>query len=234
MRAEPNPDDAAGAQEGYSARRPHSTRAHIDVIGTAPSRNAPLRWAIAIGLVVLVAAGGAYLVRLSIAATQQVLQVRFAKQPPPARQTERPAPPATDAPRTAREASGAQSGEGGFDADVVLRLIARADPDAGAAAYKVCLVCHLIEPNAPHRVGPNLWGIVGARKAALPNFRYSQALKARGGTWSYRELAEYLHDTRNAVPGTSMAFFGIKDNQRMANLLAYLRTRADRPAPLPR
>ncbi len=120
-----------------------------------------------------------------------------------------------------------------FDVEVVLKLLATADPKAGAVAFKLCAACHSAEPYAPHKVGPNLWGIVGARKAAFPDFRYSQALRAGGGTWSYRELTEYLHDTRNAVPGTSMAFFGIKDKQRMADLLAYLRTRADRPAPLP-
>jgi cytochrome c len=75
---------------------------------------------------------------------------------------------------------------------------------------------------------------VGARKATLPDFRYSRSLRAEGGSWSYAELARYLHDTRNAVPGTSMAFAGIKDTKRMADLLAYMRTRADRPAPLPK
>jgi cytochrome c len=106
--------------------------------------------------------------------------------------------------------------------------------NSGATVFKTCLPCHAAERNAPHKVGPNLWNMVGARKAALPDFRYSQSLRAEGGRWSYAELARYLHDTRNAIPGTSMAFFGIKDSQRLADVLAYMRTRADTPAPLPK
>jgi cytochrome c len=112
-------------------------------------------------------------------------------------------------------------------------LLARADPNAGASVYKMCAVCHTDERGAPHKVGNNLWNIIGSPKAARPDYRYSQALRAKGGTWTYRDLAQYLHNPRASVPGTSMAFAGIIDNQRMANLLAYMRTRADRPAPLP-
>jgi cytochrome c len=116
----------------------------------------------------------------------------------------------------------------------VIRLLPQADPGAGANLFKLCAACHTDDRNGQHKVGNNLWNIVGSPKAARPDYRYSQALRTAGGTWTYRELAEYLHDTRNAVPGTSMAFFGIKDSQRIANLLAYMRTRADKPVPLPK
>jgi cytochrome c len=116
----------------------------------------------------------------------------------------------------------------------VLGLLAKADPKEGASVFKMCAACHGDEKDGPHKVGNNLWNIVGSPKAARPDYRYSQALGARGGTWSYRELAEYLYNPRTSVPGTSMAFAGIRDNQRMANLLAYMRTRADKPMPLPR
>jgi cytochrome c len=97
----------------------------------------------------------------------------------------------------------------------------------------MCAACHTDDKGGPHGLGSNLWNVVGSPKAARPEFRYSQALRAKGGIWSYRELAEYLHDPRASVPGTSMAFVGIKDNDRMASLIAYMRTRADRPVPLP-
>jgi cytochrome c len=126
-----------------------------------------------------------------------------------------------------------EAGPTQFDAAAVLALLKQASPDEGARLFRMCLPCHAGEKGAPHRIGSNLWGIVGSRKAAHPDYRYSEALKAKGGTWSYRELAEYLHNPRTFAPGTSMFFAGMRDNQRIADLLAYLRTLADRPAPLP-
>ena len=125
-------------------------------------------------------------------------------------------------------------GDSQFDAAVVLALLKGANPADGASLFRMCMPCHAGEKNAPHRIGSNLWGIVGSRKAAHPDYRYSAALKARGGTWSYRELAEYLHNPRTFAPGTSMSFAGMTDNRKIANLLAYLRTLSGNPTPLPR
>ena len=116
----------------------------------------------------------------------------------------------------------------------MLALLKDANPEDGARLFRMCMPCHAGEKGAPHKIGSNLWGIVGSRKAAHPDYRYSAALKARGGTWSYRELAEYLHNPRTFAPGTSMAFAGMTDNRRIADLLAYLRTLSDNPAPLPK
>jgi len=127
-----------------------------------------------------------------------------------------------------------QSAEPRFDAAAVLALLEGASPDDGARLFRMCMPCHAGEKNGPHRIGSNLWNIVGSRKAAHPDFRYSAALKGKGGTWSYRELAEYLHNPRLFAPGTSMFFAGIADNRRMADLIAYLRTLSDNPKPLPK
>jgi cytochrome c2 len=143
-------------------------------------------------------------------------------------QPERELFPPIDPARKASEESEPQ-----FDAMTVLALLRDASPEDGARLFRMCMPCHTGEKNAPHKIGSNLWGIVGSRKAAHPDYRYSAALKAKGGTWSYRELAEYLHNPRTFAPGTSMAFAGVRDNQRIADLLAYLRTLADNPAPLP-
>jgi cytochrome c len=115
----------------------------------------------------------------------------------------------------------------------VAARLAAANPEDGATAFRLCNACHTSEKNGPHSIGPNLWGIVGSRKAALPGFNYSIALKAKGGTWSYEDLAEYIHNPRTFAPGTSMAFVGIADSGRIANLIAYMRTLSDNPAPLP-
>ena len=147
---------------------------------------------------------------------------------------QRPVAPQQGVRRAPTESSGVDARDSEFDIGVVLGLLAKADPKEGATVFKMCAACHGDEKDGPHKVGNNLWNIVGSPKAARPDYRYSQALRAKGGTWSYRELAEYMHNPRTSVPGTSMAFAGIRDNERMANLIAYMRTRADKPMPLPR
>jgi cytochrome c len=121
-----------------------------------------------------------------------------------------------------------------FDVKDVLARLASADLEKGAAMFKVCTPCHSDTRDGSTKIGPNLWGIIGSRKAAVPGYNYSAALQEKGGTWTYEDLAQYNYNPRQFAPGTRMTFFGIRDNQRMANLIAYLRTRADRPAPLPK
>jgi cytochrome c len=136
--------------------------------------------------------------------------------------------PAIGAPSGAIEQAPART-DAAFDASVVVARLAAADPEEGAKTFRMCAICHSGEKGAPHKIGSNLWGIVGSRKAALPGFNYSTALKAKGGTWSYEDLAEYLHNPRTYAPGTSMAFAGMTDGGRIANLIAYLRTLSDNP-----
>ena len=140
--------------------------------------------------------------------------------------------PAPKAPSGAAEKAPAGN-DGEFDAAIVLALLPKAKPEDGASVFRMCRACHDSERNAPSRIGTSLWGIVNQRKAAYPGFNYSAALRAKGGTWSYRDLADYLNNPRKFAPGTSMAFAGIVSNRRMADLLAYLRTLSDNPAPLP-
>lgn len=227
MSGESSQQGQSGAHEGHSLEQPGDARRHVDVIGAEPSGFSPLRWLLVIVPLALVVLGGIYLAGLWMASLQRAPEQRRAKVQPPVA-------PQQDVRRAPTESSGVDAREDGFDATVVLGLLAKADPKEGASVFKMCAPCHADEKDGPHRVGNNLWNIVGSPKAARPDYRYSQALRARGGTWSYRELAEYLHNPRTSVPGTSMAFAGIRDNQRMANLLAYMRTRADKPVALPR
>jgi cytochrome c len=120
-----------------------------------------------------------------------------------------------------------------FDPVQVIALLANANPDNGRDIFKRCLQCHTSEKGGPTRVGPNLWGIVGRPRAAQPGFPYSDAMKNHPGNWTFEELAKYLHDPKSDIPGNKMAFVGIKDNAELADLLAYLRTLSDAPAPLP-
>jgi cytochrome c len=190
----------------------------------------PFRWAFVIVPLAVVVVGAANLMGLWTTSSQQTAREdrqRQAERHPPSDEA-----PAIGAPSGVIEQAPARV-EAPFDAAVVVARLAAANPEEGASAFRFCSPCHAGEKNAPHKVGPNLWGIVGSPKAALPGFNYSIALKAKGGTWSYEDLAEYLHNPRTYAPGTSMAFAGIVDSGRLANLLAYMRTLSDAPEPLP-
>ena len=64
--------------------------------------------------------------------------------------------------------------------------------------------------------------------------RYSEAMKSHGGEWTWEQLAKYLHNPAQAVPGNKMVFAGIPDNTDLADLLGYLRKLSDNPSPLPK
>jgi cytochrome c len=97
------------------------------------------------------------------------------------------------------------------------------DPSKGAAAFSQCKSCHTVEAGV-NRVGPSLAGIVGSHASKVPGFRYSPANVASNITWTEQELYDYLENPRAKIPGTTMAFVGIKDSQKRADLIAYLKS----------
>ena len=116
-------------------------------------------------------------------------------------------------------------------------MVAAADVAKGANFAKRCVACHTFEKDAGNKVGPALWGVVDRPIASVPDYEYSEAMVAfaEGGakTWTYDELSAFLADPKGHVPGTKMVFPGIKKDEDRANVIAYLRTLADTPAPLP-
>ena len=112
-------------------------------------------------------------------------------------------------------------------------LLAVANPDDGAKVFRKCQACHTAEKDGKNMTGPWLYDVVGRKVASEAGFNYTDAMKEHGGDWTYERLNTYLTDPRAVVPGTKMSFAGLPKAQDRADLVAYLRTLSDNPAPLP-
>ena len=108
-----------------------------------------------------------------------------------------------------------------------------ANIEVGRARAAGCTPCHTYEPGGMGRRAPSLWNIVGKPKASTKGFKYSSAMKAQEGTWDYEALNQFLADVHGTVPGTIMYFGDEHDRATRIALIAYLRTQADNPVPLP-
>ncbi|NBX74572.1 MAG: cytochrome c family protein [Alphaproteobacteria bacterium] len=116
----------------------------------------------------------------------------------------------------------------------IIPLLAAASVEEGQKVARACQVCHSFEKGGPNKVGPNLWGIMGAKHAHLPGFAYSKALEGmKDKTWDYAAMNAFLYAPKQHIPGTKMAFAGVKKDQDRANLMAWLRAQADAPIALP-
>jgi cytochrome c len=113
-------------------------------------------------------------------------------------------------------------------------LLASASAEHGAQLAKVCQICHNLEEGQGPKVGPDLYGIVDRPVASAAGFKYSAALKAKGGKWTFAALNKWLTDPRGDVPGTSMTFVGVSSEKQRADLIAYLDTLSKNPVPLPK
>jgi cytochrome c len=103
---------------------------------------------------------------------------------------------------------------------------ANGDPERGAQIYQRCLACHSLEHN---RSGPRHCGLFGRRAGTLPGYAYSQAMKKYGVIWNEESLNTYLENPLKIVPGTKMAYAGVKDPQERADLIAYLKKATQDP-----
>ncbi len=97
------------------------------------------------------------------------------------------------------------------------------DAAAGEKVFTICRACHQIGENAKIAVGPVLNGIIGRKAGTYPGYSYSDANKNSGLTWDEDTFASYIKDPRAKVPGTKMIFVGIKDDQKIKDLIAFLK-----------
>ena len=96
-------------------------------------------------------------------------------------------------------------------------------PDAGAIVFKKCMACHQVGPNAQNGIAPVLNGVVNRAAGRYPNYNYSSANKNSGLVWDAQTLANYLRAPAKLVPGTKMIFSGLKKDQEISDVIAYLK-----------
>ncbi|HSP23886.1 MAG TPA: cytochrome c family protein [Saliniramus sp.] len=114
--------------------------------------------------------------------------------------------------------------------------LANASLERGEAASRACSSCHNFEQGGANGIGPNLWDVVMGPKAHIEGFGYSSALQERaaaGEIWDYEALDGFIAAPRQYLPGTSMSYAGLRNAQERANLILYLHSLSDNPAPLP-
>ena len=114
-----------------------------------------------------------------------------------------------------------------FTALAVLHLaaapaFAQGDPEKGEKVFNRCKACHVVDKEQ-NRVGPHLVGIIGRPAGSVEGFKYSDALKGWGKTWDEETLAAYLKDPKGYIPGNKMAFAGLKKEEEVADVIAYLK-----------
>ena len=91
----------------------------------------------------------------------------------------------------------------------------------GAQVFNQCKICHSLEAGK-NMLGPSLHGVIGRKAGSVPDFAYSPAMKNSNVTWNDDTLSKYLSDPKAFIPGDKMAFPGVKDPNKLGDLLAYL------------
>jgi cytochrome c len=153
--------------------------------------------------------------------------------PPP--EAAKPAEKAAAAPAAPGQPAAAAASSPPKAPESVGVLVAEANVKAGETyAQRVCTACHTFNKGGHPLVGPNLYGVVGGPHDHEAGFNYSDALmKFKGQPWTYEALNQWLHNPSAYAPGTRMTFAGIPNEKDRMNVIAYLRSLSDNPAPLP-
>ncbi len=106
-------------------------------------------------------------------------------------------------------------------------LIASADLKKGAKLSKKCAACHSFNEGGKHKIGPNLWNIVGSKAATKDGFKYSKALISFDGEWNHASLNEFILKPKKFISGTKMGYAGMKKIEDRAALIAWMQTQSE-------
>jgi cytochrome c len=96
------------------------------------------------------------------------------------------------------------------------------DVAAGKTSFNKCMACHAIGEGAKNKVGPVLNGLDGRKSGTVEGYSYSDANKNSGITWSEAQFKEYIKDPKAKIPGTKMAFAGVKNEKEINDLWAFI------------
>ena len=96
------------------------------------------------------------------------------------------------------------------------------DVAAGKTSFNKCMACHAIGAGARNKVGPELNGLDGRKSGTAPDYSYSDANKNSGITWNETQFKDYIKDPKAKIPGTKMAFAGIKNEKEINDLRAFI------------
>ena len=109
--------------------------------------------------------------------------------------------------------------------------VAAANETRGQLLFLQCKACHDLNPALPHKVGPNLNGVIGRKAGTVDGFQFSEPMRSSGLTWDLATLDAFLRQPGAVVPGSAMAFAGIASDADRASLLRYLQKAAAAPSP---
>jgi cytochrome c len=98
------------------------------------------------------------------------------------------------------------------------------DAEAGKAVFSQCRACHAIGEGAKSGVGPVMNGLIGRKAGSIEGFNYSEPMKASGLTWDEATFTEYIQNPKAKVVGTKMIYAGLKDETKIKDLIAFLKT----------
>lgn len=101
------------------------------------------------------------------------------------------------------------------------------DVSAGEKSFNKCRACHQVGETAKNTIGPPLNGLFGRKSGTFEGFNYTEANKNSGITWDDAVFADYIRDPKAKIPGTKMAFAGIKNDQEIKDLTAFLKQFGD-------